>query len=378
MKYVVRRATSVGYKRLAKPLLFRRPPDWVHENLIRTSAAVDKVPGVRTLPQLWAYRSPRLEQDVFGLHFANPVGLSAGFDKNSTMARLMKRVGFGYMIGGSVTAEVCAGNPKPWFHRLPHSKSLMVHVGLANQGIARIAERLAAYPQRMFDNFPLSVSVAKTNNPENVSDEVAIDDYCQSLRTLEDGQLSQLYEINISCPNTYGGEPFTTPERLERLLAAVDKLGLTRPVCIKMPINLDWPEFSALLEVAARHNVRGLTIGNLRKDRDHVDARDTIPEGVQGNLSGKPCQALSTDLIRRTYQQYGDRFVIIGVGGIFSAEDAYEKIRAGASLVALITGMIFEGPQVVGEINAGLDRLLAADGYESVAQAVGADSAHGA
>lgn len=374
MKRAVRRVTQAGYKRIAKPLLFRQHPDGVHRRLIKASKVVQRVPMVRSLPRLWSHRSPLLEQEVLGIRFSNPVGISAGFDKNIDMPSVLRNVGFGFMVGGSVTAEACDGNPRPWFYRLPATRALVVHAGLPNQGVEKIVARLAKLPKRLFADFPLSVSVAKTNTKGNVSDEAAIRDYCKSLALLERRGACQLYEINISCPNTYGGEPFTTPERLEALLGEVDSLALTRPVFIKMPIDKPWDDFRLLLEVAVRHNVQGVCIGNLLKDRSKANLLDTLPDSVKGNLSGAPTREVSTKLIRNTYRTYGDKFVIIGVGGVFSANDAYEKIKAGASLVALITGMIFEGPQLVGDINHGLEAMLKRDGYTSIADAVGIDA----
>jgi dihydroorotate dehydrogenase len=239
--------------------------------------------------------------------------------------------------------------------------------------VAAVARTIQNYPRELFDQMPLAVSVAKTNSPETVDDETAIADYCHSLKVLEMQGRATWYEVNISCPNTFGGEPFTSPLRLEKLLESIDALHLTRPVMVKMPINKSWDEFRALLEVIAKHNIRGVAIGNLLHDREGVNGRDQLDPSILGNLSGKPTRKVSTELIRQTYAEFGDRFVIIGIGGIFSAHDAYVKIRAGASLVALITGMIFEGPQVVGEINAGLERYLKKDGFATIHDAIGAD-----
>jgi hypothetical protein len=142
---------------------------------------------------------------------------------------------------------------------------------------------------------------------------------------------------------------------------------------LKMPINKAWSEFRELLEVIVKHDVQGVAIGNLLHERNGVDKRDKLDSKIPGNLSGKPTRKVSTELIKYTYAEYGDRLVIIGIGGVFSAYDAYTKIRAGASLVALITGMIFEGPQLIGEINAGLEKYLKRDGFSSVCEAIGAD-----
>ncbi len=379
MNTVVSRASGYVYQKVAKPVLFRIAPDTVHNRLLETGAWVQGSGAARRLVRgAWAYTNPAvLAQTLQGLDFANPVGLSAGFDKNFELVPLMRAVGFGFMEGGSVTFRECAGNPRPWFHRLPNTKSLVVYAGLANQGAARVIGRLQALPAAATDGFPINISVAKTNSPEACSENDAVDDYVGSLHAIATAGVGDMVTLNISCPNTYGGEPFTTPGKLDRLLAAVDMVGLTQPVFIKMPCHLPWDEFDRLLAVAARHRVAGVTISNLAKDRGQAKLMDPLPDTVRGNLSGRPTWELSNHLIWRTYQTYGRRFLIIGVGGIFSAEDAYVKIRLGASLVELITGMIFEGPQLIGQINQGLARLLERDGFANVREAVGVDTNNG-
>ena len=373
---VINVVTAWGYRHVAKPIMFRHKPDAVHRQLIKTAKAIQRIPGVRLLPQLWAYQHEMLRTEVAGIMFRNPVGLSAGFDKAVEMPPLMKRVGFGWMTGGSVTLGSYEGNPKPWFHRLPESKSLVVYAGLPSEGTEVVAARVSTYPRHLFAGFPLNVSVAKTNSQNSVGDEAGVKDYCASLAVFDTLHHVTTLEINISCPNTFGGEPFTTPARLEKLLKGVDDLALHKPVFIKMPINLTLKEFDALLAVIIRHRVQGVTIGNLMKDRSKVKLKDPLPDSVKGNLSGRPTKELTTHLVARTYRKYGDKLIIIGVGGIMSAEDAYEKIRAGASLVALITGLIYEGPELVGDINRGMVKLLKRDGHASVREAVGKDATH--
>ncbi len=322
---------------------------------------------------IWAYRNQRvLSQSIDGIVFPNPVGLSAGFDKNIELVPTLKAVGFGFMTGGSVTFEECAGNPRPWFYRLPKSKSLVVNAGLANNGVQHIRKRVHRYSNRQINNFPLVVSIAKTNNSKNCTDSEAIKDYVGSLRLLRDEAHICAFEINISCPNTYGGEPFTTPKRLRALLDAVVELNLEQPIWIKMPINLAWEDFDALLNIILDLNIHTVTIGNLNKNRAAPTLADDLPETVPGNLSGLPTQKLSDDLIAKTYKKYGSKLTIIGVGGIFNAEDAYRKICLGASMVGLITGMIFEGPQLIGQINHDLVRLLDKDGFTNISEAIGA------
>lgn len=373
MKILVRSITKAGYVHVAKPLMFRRQPDAVHKGLVKTGRRVQKIPGVRVLPKLWSHRDSRLETTVAGVHYKNPVGLSAGFDKTIELPGIMRNVGFGFMTGGSVTLGAYAGNDGDWFYRLPKSKSLVVHAGLPSEGTPVVAKRVSSYKKSIFKDFPLNVSVAKTNSKQSVGDARGVEDYCESLAIFDKLPQVATLEINISCPNTFGGEPFTTPDRLEKLLVRVDELSLKKPVYIKMPINLPLSEFDALLDVIVRHKVTGVAIGNLHKDRASAKLKDPLPDTVKGNLSGLPTRDITTKLVAHTFKRHGSKLVIIGIGGIMSAEDAYEKIRAGASLVALITGLIFEGPQLVGDINRGLVKLLEADGFSSVAEAVGAD-----
>ena len=368
MQRVISTVTQAAYRYVAKPILFRFSPDSVHRNLVRVARVAQRSAPIRGLAAaMWRYDSVNLKQTIHGQIFPNPVGLSAGFDKNAELMPLMERVGFGFVTCGSITGYQCSGNKKPWFHRLPSERSIVVNAGLPNIGSQAIAKRLMGDTLIRNRKVPMMLSVARTNTSASSTDEQAIDDYVLALKNLR--QYADMFEINISCPNTYGGEPFTTPRRLGTLLKAIDALRLHQPVFIKMPSNLPWVDYSKLLDVIVRHDVVGVTISNLRKDRNGVQ----VDIKIKGNLSGRPTKALSDELIAKTYSKYGDKLTIIGVGGIFTAQDAYDKIKNGASLVALITGLIYEGPQIVGQINKGLEQLLKADGYTRIAQAVGAN-----
>lgn len=372
MQRILSHTTKQLYQHAAKPLLFMLHPDGVHRRLIRTGSVIQRSKLANyILRGAWSYHNPKvLSQTIHGITFSNPIGLSAGFDKNFQLPPLLKSVGFGFMEGGSLTLHECAGNPGPWFHRLPKTKGLVVNAGLANHGVDKIIGRLAAYPANTFTDFPLNISIAKTNSPNACSETAAIADYIGSLKALKRAKLGTMYTLNISCPNTYGGQPFTTPELLEKLLTAVDAIRLNVPVFIKMPAHLSWKEFNQLADVAAKHSIAGLTISNLVY-REQIELKDPLPDSVKGKVSGAASAAIANDLIFRTRQTYGDRFIIIGVGGVFNAADAYEKIKCGANLVELITGMIFEGPQMIGQINEGLVALLAKDGFTNITQAVG-------
>jgi dihydroorotate dehydrogenase len=365
-----------GYKWLGKPVLFAIHPDRAHEMLVSVSRFLQKFWVYRALVSwAWAYKNPKvLGQEICGIKFVNPLGLSAGFDTNFELAPTLKSIGFGLMEGGSLTFKPCAGNPHPWFYRLPKSKSIVVNKGLANRGAHAITKIIRKYPRGTFNNFVLNISVAKTNTQASCDDAGAIADYVGSLSVIKKAEVGDIITLNISCPNAYGGEPFNTAPRLEKLLEAVDDVGLDKPIFVKMPSNLAWPEFEKLLDVIARHKIAGVTICNLFKKRDKANLKDPLPDSVRGNLSGKPVFDVSNQLIQKTYQKYGKRFVIIGVGGVFSAEDAYTKIKLGASLVEMVTGMIFEGPQIIGQINQRLARLIAQDGYSNISEAVGASN----
>lgn len=329
--------------------------------------SIGRWPLTRILTRLlWSHKSPLLSQEIAGLHFPNPIGLSAGFDKNVEVVPLMESIGFGFVTGGSVTGYACAGNEKPWFHRLPEEKSIVVNAGLPNEGSEMIAARLRRDAKTTARHIPLLLSVARTNSKQSSTDNEAINDYALGLVNLH--PFADAMEINISCPNTFGGEPFTEPSRLDALLTRLDSISRAGPTFVKMPSSLPWKEYDALLAVIAKHKIDGVTISNLRKDRANID----VAMEVKGNLSGKPTEALSNSLIGKTYRKYGTNLVIIGVGGVFSGRDAYEKIKQGASLVALVTGLIFEGPQLPGQVNAELERLLKADGYTHISQAIGA------
>jgi len=375
VKRTVRQLTSWLYLYVVKPILFQHKPDGVHSSMVRLTALVQRIPGVRVLPKLWAYQNREyLGQTIHGVYFSNPIGLSAGFDKQISMARMIKAVGFGWMTGGSVTWGEYKGNDGAWFYRLPKSKSLVVNAGLPSEGTAVVAQRVSAYSKQTFKDFPLSVSVAKTNSKATATDDEAVEDYCASLKEFDALKNVKMLEINISCPNTFGGEPFTTKARLEKLLSAVDALQLKKPVFIKMPINLPKKEFDQLLKVITKHMVTGVTIGNLFKDRRAAKLEDVLPEYIKGNLSGTPTREVTTELIRHTYKKYGDKLTIIGVGGVMNADDAYEKICAGATLVALITGLIYEGPQLAGTINYDLVKKLRRDGFSNISEAIGSES----
>lgn len=346
-------------------------PEFVHDRFVSIGSFLGQYRWTRAFTRFcFHWSDSSLSQKIGGLVFENPVGLSAGFDKSGKLTQIIPDIGFSYMQIGSVTAHPYEGNPRPRLRRLKKSKALVVYYGLKNDGVEVIISRLKKAKKR----FPWGFSVAKTNSRNASSCEDGIKDYIASLKALESSGLADFYTINISCPNTFGGEPYVEPHRLKKLLEAIEKLKIKKPIFLKMPINLKWKDFKSLLEVISKFMITGLVIGNLNKDHKGDSINDVIPKNMKGGISGKPCQRNSDRLISKTYKDYGDQFIIIGVGGVFTVDDAWEKIRKGASLIQLITGMIYMGPQQIGEINKGIAKRLKREGYTSVSQLVG--SAH--
>ena len=246
------------------------------------------------------------------------------------------------------------GDPKPRLKRLIKSKSIQVYKGLRNDGVDAIIQRIKS--KTIPKGFVLGISIAKTNDQLCADTQEGIKDYCYSLRRLVEENVGDFYTINISCPNAFGGEDFATPERLAILLKGLKEIKHSRPMYVKMPINIPWEKFRALLDVIRDFGFQGVVIGNLNKHYEDLDYPEEAPAQFRGGLSGKPCAKLCNDLIEQTRQYIPENFTIMGVGGILTKEDALEKMRRGANLVQMISGLIFTGPQVVQEINQASDK----------------------
>ena len=357
------------YGKVAKPIFFLNDPEVVHDRMTRIGSFLGSYRPTRALTSLFFnYENPRLEQKILGIRFTNPIGLAAGFDKNAELTGIMPSVGFGFEEIGSVTGYACGGNPKPRLWRLKKSKGLVVHFGLKNDGADVVASRLK---KLSFTN-RIGTSVAMTNCKDNLDTHKAVLDYAKAFKAFVD--IGDYFTINISCPNALGGQPFVAPYRLDYLLDIIDEVKTRKPVFLKISPDISQYDLDSILDVAEKHRVHGIICTNLTKKKDNPKIIDENLPNV-GGVSGKPVQELSDKMLSYVYKTRKNKFVIIGLGGVFNAEDAYKKIRLGASLVQMITGMIFEGPQVVSEINRGLIRLLDRDGFKNISEAVGVDSA---
>lgn len=361
------RVIGFFYRAILKKIFFLFDPERVHDWMIRAGNFLGRYSFTKKMSSfLFSYHHASLEQNILGIHFRNPIGLSAGFDKNARMIDILDCVGFGFAEIGSITAEPCAGNPGKRLWRLVKSKSLGVYIGLKNDGCDALFHRLSG---RKF-SILIGISIAKTNCAETVETSAGIADYVQTFSLFR--EIGDYTTINISCPNVYGGEPFTDPEKLEKLLTEIDRISSKKPVFLKLSPDLSDENLDAILEICGHHRVHGFVCTNLTKRRDFPSILDNDVPPV-GGLSGKIVEPLANQMIEKIARKTRGKYVIIGSGGVFSAEDAYRKIRLGASLIQLITGMIYQGPQLISEIQMGLTELLKRDGFSNISQAVGVD-----
>lgn len=377
MEFIFRFRTyvlSIIYRSFLKPLFFLIDPEKVHDFMLGYGAWLgDCAVGRGLTHMVYYYANPTLGQTIKGIYFPNPIGLAAGFDKDGRLTQIIPEVGFGFAEIGSVTGQPCSGNTGQRLWRLKKSKSIVVNYGLKNVGAEVISSELAELSFKI----PIGISLAKTNTASTKDEECGIDDYVQAYLAFASKKVGDYFTINISCPNVSGGQPFLEPNALSRLLKALSearvKYNDTKPWFIKLPADLYPIAIDAMIQIAREHRVTGFICSNLTKNRHNKKIIDqNIPP--HGSLSGAVVRELSNNLIRHIYKKTGREFIIIGCGGIFSAEDAYAKIKAGASLLQLITGMIFQGPQLISDINQKLVLLLRKDGYTSIDQAIGIDS----
>ena len=363
-----------AYVRLLRPLLFRCDPERTHDRAILLGRLAGAIAPVRwLLSGVWRFSDPRLETEVGGIRCRNPLGLAAGFDKNGWTTAAMGAIGFGHVEIGSISAAFSAGNPQPRLFRLPEDRAIAVHYGLPNDGADAVAERLRGRRRTV----PLGINIVKTNRgigaPPDAADGI-IADYLHSVRVLQ--ERGDYLHLNLSCPNTETGRNFFADrEHIERLLEALGELEISRPVFLKVSPLGGVRAIEELLEaVDGADFVSGFAFNLPPGKPEGLKTPRHLVEEMPGAVAGKPVEGLIDGCIRELYRRMNrNRYRIIGIGGVFSAEDAYRKLRAGASLVQLLTALVYEGPGVVGRINRGLCRLLERDGLRSVDEAVGVD-----
>ena len=364
------------YRYILKPVLFLINPETIHEFILNFGEQLGKISfKKRFLQFFFDYKNPKLHQNIAGIDFENPVGLAAGFDYQAKLTQILPSLGFCFFTIGTVTNLPYAGNPSPMLGRLPKSKSLMVNKGFKNIGANKICEKIMN--KKML--IPTGISIGISNSPKLTNLHQGIFDIMHAFTTCERSNINiSYYELNISCPNLIHSQQITfyPSENLKSLLLELEKLSIKKPVFVKMPIEKNNKQVVKMLDTIIHFKfIKGVIFGNLQTDRS---APTLDPHEVKkfkvGKFSGKPCQKRSNELIKLAYQKYGKKLIIIGCGGIFSSDDAYKKIKLGASLVQLITGLIYEGPTLVAKINLGLTEQLKKDGFNHISDAIGTNN----
>jgi dihydroorotate dehydrogenase subfamily 2 len=370
MKIIIS-ASYFIYKYLLRPIIFLFDSELVHNLFTQLGEKMGESKIIVNLTKfLFVKKYKSLEQEIDGINFKTPVGLAAGFDYNASLTQILPSIGFGFGTVGTITNKAYEGNPRPRLGRLIKSKSLLVYKGFKNEGIEKITKKL----KRLKFTYPVGLSIGKTNSTtDSMTQEEAIKDIISSFKIAEKANLKiSYYELNISCPNLFGNVSFYPPKNLKELLENVSKLKLSKPLFIKMPISKTDKEVLGMLNVISKYPVTGIIIGNTQNNRkDKSFVREELKKYPVGNFSGKPTERRSNELIKLAYKKFGKKLIVVGCGGIFNAEDAYKKIKLGASVVQLVTGIVFEGPQLPASINLELERMLKKDGYKNISEAVG-------
>jgi len=341
-------------ERIGLAALHRLDPERAHNlSLAALRAHLVPLPGVIT--------SPRLRTQIAGLDLPNPVGLAAGYDKNAVAIAPLLRAGFGFVELGAVTPRPQLGNPRPRLFRLSEDRAIINRFGFNNQGMEAIAPRLAARPKHGIVGLNLG---ANKDSDDRDADYVRVLEKC--------GPLVDFVTVNISSPNTerlrdlQGAEALTA--LLRRVMDARNGLASTLPVFLKIAPDLTDAEIADIAEVAATAGVDAIIATNTTLARDGLTSRHAQEKG---GLSGAPLFARSTRVLARLALESGGKMPLIGVGGVASAEDAYIKIKSGASAVQLYSAMVYNGISMIADVIRGLDLLLARDGFASVSEAVG-------
>ncbi len=363
------------YKSLVRPLLFRGDPEKSHEQILALLSHLEFLYG--SLNNFYRVADERLTVRIGPLTFPNPVGLAAGFDKNGVAPKILSAFGFGFVEIGAVTAQAQPGNPKPRLYRLPEDHALINRLGFNNEGAEAIAlklERLRARGAK--PEVPLGINIGRTKIVETKD---AVVDFLAAFEMLFPH--GDFFTLNVSSPNTPNLRDLQEKALLRELLAAVQEKNRAlatranigpKPVFVKIAPDMEFPQVDEIIEVIEAAKLTGIVATNatafMRKGLKSPAGREP------GGLSGRPITKVVTSFISHIYRATQGRMPIIGVGGIFNAEDAYDKIKAGASALQIYTGWVYEGPGAVKRINRGLLGSLERDGIKHLSEAVGKES----
>jgi dihydroorotate dehydrogenase len=352
------------YRRIARRVLFSMDPEDAHIRTIRLLGI--GTPLLAPLAPLLSVHDPRLTTSVVGLSFPNPVGLAAGLDKNAEAVDAWPRLGAGFVEIGTVTPRPQPGNPRPRVFRLIEDRALVNRMGFNSEG----AEAVVRHLRGARHTVPVGINVGKNRETPN---EEASDDYRRAIESL--WPVADYFVVNVSSPNTPGLRDLQRPGSIQHVVgtavAAAGGPGPRRPVLVKVSPDLTDSELDETVAAIVDGGADGLVATNTTTGRIGLHS----PRAVEaGGLSGEPLRWRANDVCRRIYRRTAGRVPIVGVGGIFTAEDAYERIRAGATLVQIYTALIYDGPGAFGRICRGIVRLLERDRLSHITDAIGLDA----
>ncbi len=335
------------YQKLIKPFLFRLDAEKAHHLVFGLIKVLFQIPGVRGMWYLRSVRHRKLERELLGLRFKNPVGLAAGMDKNGRLINEWFYMGFGFVEIGTVTPKPQSGNPQPRLFRLPDDEALINRMGFNNDGAEKIAKRLRS----KYTTLIVGGNIGKNKDTPN---EQAGDDYQLCFEALYD--YVDYFVVNVSSPNTPGLRELQEKEPLTRLLQSLNDLNATkpqrRPILLKIAPDLTDQQLDDIVEIVKETGIDGLIATNTTISRESLITPESEITAIgAGGLSGKPLRDRSTEVIRYLRKAAGPDLPIIGVGGIHSADDAIEKLKSGANLIQIYSGFVYEGPGLIEEIN---------------------------
>jgi dihydroorotate dehydrogenase len=357
-----------AYQSLLRPILFRFDAETMHHATLSACAALG--PAQRATQSVLGFAHRRLAVDVGRLRFPGPVGLGGGFDKNGIAVRTLGALGFGSIEVGSVSAAPSGGNPgRPRLFRLPDDQALLVNYGVPNHGAAAVARRLREARLTV----PLGVSIVETNTGRSSPLDAVIEEFRSALKAL--APQADYIALNLQCPNS-GTAPFADPAGLSALLSAL-ALDVECPLFLKIAASTDPRTIDVFLETVDHFpTIRGFILSTLLpKPYSGLRTPPEVMQGLPGSLTGAPLKMFARDLVSAWYARIDrTRHVLIGVGGVQSARDAYALIRRGATLVQLVTALVYQGPALPSRIHRDLATLLEHDGFASIMEAVGVDS----
>ena len=355
---------SAIYEKLIRPALFHLTPETAHELGIE---ALKIGFGTKTAQDLLAGRLAADsfdELERFGLKFKNPLGMAAGFDKNGLVVNQLHALGFGFVEVGTVTFRPQQGNEKPRLFRLPEDQALINRLGFNNQGATKIVERL----KKNRSNCVLGINIGKN---KDVPNEEATRNYLQSFELAH--EVADYVAVNVSSPNTPHLRELQQADHLENLLSSLQRRNQelsAKPLLVKIAPDLSEAEIEAIVDISLKLNLSGIIATNTTVKRENLRTETN----EIGGLSGKPLKNLSHEIIGKIYKYSKGKLPIVGVGGIFSADDAFQKIAAGACLLQAYTGFVYEGLTFARDINSGLARILKEKGFDHLDEAIGCEN----